>query len=62
MATVKARIAETHARRNALKAEMEAWYQAGNGKRFHKLEHLTAIDAELSALDACFKRMWDARN
>lgn len=62
MATVKSRIAETYARRNALKAEMEAWYQAGNGKRFHKLEQLTAIDAELSALDACFKRMWDARN
>ncbi len=62
MARVKAQIAETYARRDALKAEMEAWYQAGHTQRFPEREQLAAIDVELSALDLCFKRMWDARN
>lgn len=62
MAATKERIAATFARRDALKAEMLAWYDAGNQKRFPKRTELETVDATLSALDTQFKRQWDARN
>ncbi|WP_078117842.1 Rossmann-like domain-containing protein [Thiosocius teredinicola] len=62
MTATKARIAETFARRDALKAEMLAWYDAGNQKRFPKRGELEAVDVTLSELDTRYKRQWDARN
>ncbi len=57
---LKERIAHTYAERAQLKADMEAWYQAGKGLRFPKRLELEAIDNHLSQLDSAYKRLWDA--
>jgi hypothetical protein len=56
------KIAQTVAQREALKAEMAAWYDERPNGPFPKRQQLTAIDADLSRLDSCFKRQWDARH
>ena len=61
MDAIKGQIADTAARRDALKAEMTAWYETGNAARFPKRDALAAVDTELSRLDSCYKRLWDAR-
>lgn len=61
MAAVQARITDTVARRDALKAEMQAWYAGSNPRRYPRRAELEAVDAELSRLDTCYKRLWDAR-
>ena len=57
---LKQQIAHTYAKRAQLKAEMEAWYQAGKGLRFPKRLELESIDRYLSQLDTAYKRLWDA--
>ena len=57
---LKQQIAHTYAKRAQLKAEMEAWYQAGRGLRFPKRLELESIDRYLSQLDTAYKRLWDA--
>lgn len=48
-------------RRNALKSEMSAWYDRGNGDRFPSFGELEELDDRLSRLDTRYKRLWDAR-
>ena len=60
MAWIKTAIADTVARRERIKSEMEQWYASRRG-RFPEQERLDQIDATLSSLDSQFKRMWDAR-
>ncbi len=57
---LKQQIAHTYAKRAQLKAEMEAWYQAGKGLRFPNRLELESIDRYLSQLDTAYKRLWDA--
>jgi len=61
MRTTESEIATTVARRDALKAAMNAWYDAGHSKRFPECGELETIDAVLSRLDTRYKRLWDAR-
>lgn len=67
MQCLKTNIADLVAKRENLKAEMDAWYGqsasvTGKQKRFPKRYLLEQIDKELSVLDLRFKRQWDARH
>jgi hypothetical protein len=61
MAEIRTLIAETVAKRNALKLEMEHWYES-NSKRFPSTNELITVDSTLSELDSHYKRLWDYHN
>lgn len=61
MAEIRTLIAETVAKRNALKLEMEHWYES-NSKRFPNTNELITVDSTLSELDSHYKRLWDYHN
>lgn len=54
-------IAETFAKRNFLKIEMEKWYEK-NSSRFEYANELMTVDSTLSELDSDYKRLWDYHN
>lgn len=62
MTELRHMIADTFARRNALKKEMEEWFDRFPGERFAKLGDLIAIDGVLSELDSRYKMLWDFHN
>lgn len=62
MNEVKYLIAQTVAKREALKAEMEEWYDRFPGERFGRFKDLIAIDGVLSQLDNHYKKLWDFHN
>ncbi|MEN8728050.1 MAG: hypothetical protein ABF276_08825 [Sulfurovum sp.] len=62
MQQVKMLIANTVAQRNALKNEMQEWYERFPSERFSKLDNLITIDSMLSELDSNYKRLWDFHN
>lgn len=62
MGEVRTLIAETVAKRNALKAEMQEWYERFPNERFARLKDLIATDGVLSALDTHYKQLWDFHN
>lgn len=49
-------------KRESLKQEMSAWYEANPSKPFKKLSELSTVDGELSALDTQYKKLWDSYN
>lgn len=57
---LKSRIADMYAARERLKHDMDAWYSAGNQKRFPEYAKLNLVENELAKLDSAFKRLWDA--
>jgi hypothetical protein len=61
MAEIRTLIAETVAKRNALKLEMEHWYES-NSQRFPNANELITVDSTLSELDSHYKRLWDYHN
>lgn len=61
MVEIRNLIIETVAKRNALKLEMEQWYES-NSKRFHRTNELITVDSTLSELDSHYKRLWDYHN
>jgi len=61
MAEIRTLIAETVAKRNALKVEMEHWYESSS-KRFPSTNELITVDSTLSELDSHYKRLWDYHN
>jgi len=61
MEEIRHLIAQTAAKRNALKIEMEKWYESNN-KRFHSTNELIIVDSTLSELDSHYKRLWDYHN
>ncbi|MDD5052973.1 MAG: hypothetical protein PHO27_09620 [Sulfuricurvum sp.] len=61
MHEIRRLIVETVAKRNALKIEMQQWYES-NSKRFTRANELITIDSTLSALDSHYKRLWDYHN
>jgi hypothetical protein len=64
MQCVASNIAGLAAKREQLKAEMDAWYQqsiSNKTTRFPKWTMLEQIDRELSLMDLQYKRQWDAR-
>lgn len=61
MAEIRTLIAETVAKRNALKLEMEHWYES-HSQRFNRTNELITVDSTLSELDSHYKRLWDYHN
>ncbi len=61
MEEIRHLIAQTAAKRNALKIEMEEWYKS-NTKRFNRTNELIIVDSTLSELDSHYKRLWDYHN
>lgn len=62
MQQIKMLIANTVAQRNALKTEMQEWYDRFPTERFARLDNLITIDGMLSELDSNYKRLWDFHN
>jgi uncharacterized protein len=62
MSEVRQLIAKTVAKRNALKVEMQEWYDRFPNERFGKLKDLIATDGVLSQLDSHYKQLWDFHN
>lgn len=61
MSEIRRLIAETYAKRNFLKIEMEKWYE-NNTSRFEHANELMTVDSTLSELDSHYKRLWDYHN
>jgi len=57
MQQIKMLIANTVAKRNALKTEMQEWYDRFPTERFARLDNLITIDG-----DSNYKRLWDFHN
>jgi hypothetical protein len=62
MQQIRNMIIRTVSQREALKSEMQEWYERFPGTRFGKLDKLANIDAMLSQLDSNYKRLWDYYN
>jgi hypothetical protein len=62
MEQIRMLIIETVAKRNALKNEMQVWYDDNPKERFAKTNQLITTDAALSELDSHYKRLWDYHN
>ena len=62
MMQIKSMIIETFAQRDAIKNEMEHWYDINPGKHFPKMTELVVTDATLSKLDSFYKQLWDYHN
>jgi hypothetical protein len=62
LSQIKIMIAETVAKREALKLEMADSYTKFPDKKFSKLKDLIIIDGVLSELDSNYKRLWDLNN
>lgn len=62
MHQIRMMIAQTVAKREALKNEMHSWYESFPDQRFTKLQDLFLLDTTLSQLDSQYKRLWDFYN
>jgi hypothetical protein len=62
MLQIKIMIAETVAKREALKIEMKEWYDRFPTEKFSRLKDLIMTDSVLSELDSHYKRLWDFNN
>ncbi len=58
---LKRQIADCAAEKQALTQAMEAWYQAGNSRRFPDYALLEQTNARLSRLDSSYKPLWDSQ-
>lgn len=61
MNEIRRLIAETFAKRDLLKKQMEQWYEK-NTSRFEHTNELMTVDSTLSELDSHYKRLWDYHN
>ncbi len=62
MAEIRRMIALSVAKRNALKRQMQEWYDTYPHERFAHSSELITLDATLSELDSHYKRLWDYHN
>lgn len=62
MEEIKNLIVRTVAKRNALKAEMQEWYETHSRERFDRTTDLMLVDSILSELDSRYKVLWDYHN
>lgn len=62
MNEIKSMLIETVLQRNAIKSEMELWYEKNPRKHFPKMKELIFTDATLSKLDSFYKKLWDYHN
>lgn len=61
MQSCKAIISELYGKREALKNEMDTWYNNASSGRFPRFNELQEIEKTLSQYDSRYKRLWDAR-
>lgn len=62
MQQIKTMIGETYAKRDAIKSEMQVWYDTYPAAHFPKMTELITTDATLSKLDSFYKKLWDYHN
>lgn len=62
MEQIRLMIAQTVAKRDALKSEMQEWYERFPTERFGRSRELIVIDNVLSELDTHYKELWDFHN
>lgn len=62
MIEIKTIIAQTVAKREALKKEMEEHSKQFPQKKFQRFQELIVIDSVLSELDTTYKKLWDFNN
>ncbi len=62
MQQIKTMIMNTVVQRDALKSEMELWYNNNPTKSFPNMKDLMLVDATLSKLDTFYKKLWDYHN
>jgi hypothetical protein len=62
MSEIKSMIANTFTQRNAIKMEMQRWYDEHPKENFPNMKRLIMIDSTLSELDSSYKRLWDYNN
>lgn len=62
MQEIKTLIAKVFAKRDALKKEMQIWYETHTGERFDRSSDLMLVDGMLSELDMRYKALWDYHN
>ena len=62
MQQIKVMIAQTVAKREILKREMQEWYEQYPDQKFENLNKLIITDSVLSELDSHYKRLWDSNN
>jgi hypothetical protein len=62
MEEIRSMIILTVAKRDALKKEMQEWYEKNPSIRFQNMSKLITTDATLSELDSHYKRLWDYYN
>lgn len=62
MNEIKIMIASTCAKREALKNDMQTWYDKFPTKKYERLNELIITDSVLSELDSNYKRLWDFNN
>ncbi len=62
MQQIRSMIIQTYAQRDAIKSEMEVWYDTYPGAHFPKMNDLVVTDATLSKLDSFYKKLWDYHN
>ena len=62
MQQIRSMIIDTVTQRNALKIEMELWYQNNPKLSYPNMKNLILIDATLSKLDSFYKQLWDYHN
>jgi len=62
MSEIKSMIINTVLQRDALKVEMETWYNEHPSEHFPSMSELVVIDSTLSKLDSFYKKLWDYNN
>jgi hypothetical protein len=62
MEQIRGMIIETVRQREAIKKEMELWYDENPGRHFPRMQQLIVTDATLSKLDTFYKQLWDYHN
>lgn len=62
MEQIRSMIIDTVKQREAIKREMELWYDENPSKHFPKMQELIISDATLSKLDTFYKQLWDYHN
>jgi hypothetical protein len=62
MQEIRSMIVNTVTQREAIKSEMELWFEQHPKQNFPKMQNLILVDATLSKLDSFYKQLWDYHN
>ncbi len=62
MQEIRSMIINTVTQREAIKSEMELWFEKYPKQNYPKMQNLILADATLSKLDSFYKQLWDYHN